>query len=72
MKKLFLLVICTLCLVRIRILVTPNGECLEIQTDKAVYDCTEDVKIDTACWDEDGNTQLCGAKWIQVEDHETA
>lgn len=57
--------ICTLCLLAIRIFVTPDGECLRIETNDNIYPCTEEVKVDTGCWDEDGNTQLCGASWIE-------
>ncbi|MBQ1265437.1 MAG: hypothetical protein IIY06_01535 [Proteobacteria bacterium] len=57
--------ICTLCLLAIRIFVTPDGECLRIETNDSIYPCTEEVKVDTGCWAEDGNTQLCGASWIE-------
>lgn len=59
---------CTLCLLTIRIFVTPDGECLRIETRDNIYSCTEKVKVDTGCWDEDGNTQLCGARWIEVSE----
>ena len=60
--------ICTLCLLTIRIFMTPDGECLRIETRDNIYPCTEEVKVDTGCWDEDGNTQLCGASWIEVSE----
>lgn len=59
--------LCTLCLLIIRIFVTHDGECLRIETRDNIYPCTEEVKVDTGCWDENGETQLCGASWIQVE-----
>lgn len=57
--------ICILCLLSIRIFVTPDGDCLRVETDNAVYPCTEEIKRDTGCWDEDEHTQLCGASWIE-------
>lgn len=42
--------------------------CLRIETKDNTYPCTEEVKVDTGCWDEDGNTQLCGASWIEVSE----
>ena len=59
--------ICILCLMSIRIFVATNGDCLRVETDNAVYPCTEEIKRDTGCWDEHGKTQLCGAIWIENE-----
>lgn len=57
--------LCTLCLLTIRIFMTPDGECLRIEANNNIYPCTDEVKVDTGCWDEDGNTQLCIASWIE-------
>lgn len=58
---------CTLCSLTLSIFVTPDGECLSIETKDQIYPCTEEVKLDTGCWDEDGHTQLCGARWLEVQ-----
>ncbi len=55
-------IFCTLFLM---IFVTAEGECLRIETNYGTYPCTEEVKRATGCWDEDGHTQLCGARWIE-------
>jgi hypothetical protein len=60
--------ICALCLQNIKILVTPDGECIEIHTKDSIYPCTDDIKRDTGCWDDKGNTELCGASWIAIEE----
>lgn len=69
MRRLTLL-ICILCLFRIEIYINRDtGECLdilEVASDRH-HPCTDENKRDTGCWDEDGNTQLCDAKWIEVE-----
>jgi len=57
--------LCTLCLLTLHIFVTPDGECLRIETNDNTYPCTEEVKRDTGCWDENDETQLCGASWIE-------
>lgn len=62
--------ICTLCLLTIRIFITSDGECLRIETNNNVYPCTDEVKVDTGCWNEDGETLLCGASWITKGDYE--
>lgn len=67
MKSLLFIVICTLCLLNITIFVTPEGECVRIETDDNAYPCTDEIKRDTSCWDENNETQLCGAKWEQVK-----
>lgn len=67
MKPLLLVTFCTLCLLNLRIFITPDGECVRIETDDNAYPCTDEIKRDTGCWDENGETQLCGASWIQVE-----
>ena len=59
---------CILCTLLLQILVTADGECIEIRTHDNVYPCTEEVKRATGCWDEDGHTQLCGARWIEVRE----
>ena len=51
----------------ITIFVTPEGECVRIETDDNAYPCTDEIKRDTSCWDENGETELCGAKWEQVK-----
>ena len=60
--------LCALCLLNIKILVTPTGECIEIRTKDSAYPCTDDIKRDTGCWDSAGNTELCGASWIEIEE----
>ncbi len=67
MKPFLFVTLCTLCLLNIRIFITPDGECLRIETDDNEYPCTDEIKRDTECWNDDGETQLCGASWIQVE-----
>ncbi len=67
MKPLLLVTVCSLCLLNITIFVTPDGECIEIHTKDSIYPCTDEIKRDTGCWDENGETELCGASWIQVE-----
>jgi hypothetical protein len=57
---------CILCTLLLQILVTSDGECIEIRTRDAVYPCTAEVMQDSGCWDEDGHTLLCGASWIEV------
>lgn len=49
------------------IFVTADGECVRIETNYRTYPCTEEVKRATGCWDDHGNTQLCGARWIQED-----
>lgn len=69
MKRLQALIICTLCLLNIQIFVTPGGECVEIRTDDgSSFPCTDYIKQDTGCFDEEGNGQLCGASWEQIEE----
>lgn len=58
---------CVLCTLLLQILVTSDGECIEIRTRDAVYPCTAEVMQDSGCWDAEGNSQLCGASWIQVD-----
>lgn len=58
---------CILCTLLLQILVTSDGECIEIRTRDVVYPCTSEVMQDSGCWDENGETQLCGASWIQVD-----
>lgn len=60
--------LCTLCLLNIKIFITPEGECVEIRENDNIYPCTDYIKQDTGCWDEEGNTELCGASWEQVEE----
>jgi len=60
--------LCTLCLLNIKIFITPEGECVEIRANNSVYPCTDFIKIDTGCWDENQETQLCGASWEQIEE----
>ena len=60
--------LCTLCLLNIKIFIMPDGECVEVRTNDRVYPCTDFIKLDTGCWDEEGNTQLCGASWEQIEE----
>lgn len=67
MKYIQAVILCALCLQGVKILVTPDGECIEIRTKDIIYPCADEIKIDTGCWDEQGNTQLCGASWIEVE-----
>lgn len=57
---------CFLCLLNIQIFINADGECLDVVADGIHYPCTESVKIDTVCWDSDGDTQLCSAQWIQI------
>lgn len=61
------LFLCTLCLLTIHIYETRDGECLRIESKDRVYPCTDEVKVDTGCWDENGETQLCGASWVVEE-----
>ena len=56
------------CTLLLTILVNADGECLRIETNYGTYPCTEEVKRATGCWDEDGHTQLCGARWIEVDE----
>lgn len=56
-----------LCALNLTIYITPDGECLRVETNYNDYPCTNEVKLDTGCWDEEGNTQLCGARWVEVE-----
>lgn len=67
MKPLLFVTACTLCLLNITIFVTLHGECIEIHTPNNIYPCTDEIKQDTGCWDENNETQLCGASWEQVE-----
>ena len=67
MKPLLFILICALCLLSLRIFITPDGECVRIETGDNVYPCTDEIKRDTGCWDENDKTQLCSASWIQVE-----
>lgn len=69
MNYLQTIIICTLCFLNLQIFVAPDGECIEIRTnDGASFPCTDYIKQDTGCFDEKGNTQLCGASWEQVEE----
>jgi len=67
MKPSIFIVVCMLCALNLTIYITKDGECVRIETNYNTYPCTEEVKLDTGCWDEEGNTQLCGARWIEVE-----
>ena len=58
--------LCALCFIVTRILITPEGECLRIETEYASLPCTEEIMQSTGCWDENNETQLCGASWIEV------
>ena len=51
----------------LEILVSSSGECIEVRTADNTYPCTDEIMQDTGCWDESGNTQLCGASFIQVD-----
>lgn len=55
---------CLLCHFNVIILVDSDGECVEIRTDDNTFPCTDEVKADTGCWDDEGNSQLCGASFI--------
>ncbi len=57
---------CILCLMALQIFVTPDGACVEIRTPDGTYPCTDEIKRDTGCWDENMDTQLCAASWIQI------
>lgn len=61
--------LCALCLLSVQIFTSPEGECLRIEVNSNSYPCTDEVKADTGCWDEEGNTQLCGASWIAVDNY---
>ena len=67
MKPFLFVTLCTLCLFNLRIFITPDGECVRIETDDNAYPCTDEIKRDTGCWNENDETQLCSASWIQVE-----
>lgn len=56
---------CFLCLLTLRIFVSSEGECLRIEADETEYPCTEEVMLDTGCWDASGQTELCNAAWIE-------
>ena len=57
---------CVLCLLNVQIFINAQGECLDIVADGNHYPCTQEVVIDTGCYDEEGNTELCNAQWIQI------
>lgn len=61
MKQLF---VCLLCTVNLWIVIDNEGKCIEIKDEQNTYPCTEKVMIDTGCWDEQLETQLCGANFI--------
>lgn len=63
MKQLF---VCMLCTVNLWIIIDSEGKCIEIRDEQNTYPCTEFVMIDTGCWDENGDTQLCSAQWEQI------
>lgn len=67
MIRLCLYVICTLCLLNLRIFITPEGECLRVETDDNEYPCTREIKQDTGCFDDNDDGQLCNATWIQID-----
>lgn len=58
---------CILCTLPLTIYLSPDGECICIETDHADYPCTPETMQDSGCWDEDGHTQLCGARWVEVD-----
>lgn len=59
------LLVCMLCTVNLWIVIDSDGNCVEIRDEQTAYPCAEAVKLDTGCWDENGETQLCAAQWEQ-------
>jgi hypothetical protein len=55
-----------LCTVNLWIAIDSDGNCVEIRDEQTTYPCTDAVKLDTGCWDENGETQLCSAQWIEI------
>jgi hypothetical protein len=60
-----LILTCMLCAVNLWIVIDSDGNCVEIRDEQTTYPCTDAVKLDTGCWDENGETQLCSAQWEQ-------
>lgn len=60
------LLVCMLCTVNLWIVIDSEGKCIEIRDEQSTYPCTEFIMIDTGCWDENGETQLCSAQWEQI------
>lgn len=54
-----------LCTVNLWIIIDSDGNCVEIRDEQTTYPCTDAVKLDTGCWNENGETQLCSAQWEQ-------
>lgn len=58
---------CMLCALDLTIYTTADGECVRIETHYADYPCTPETMQDSGCWDEAGQSQLCGARWVEVD-----
>ena len=63
------LLVCMLCTVNLWIVIDSEGKCIEIRDEQNTYRCTEFVMIDTGCWDENGETQMCAAQ-LEQRQHE--
>ena len=62
--------VCILCLLRLEVFYNgETGECIDIKdaTTGEHFECSEENQIDTGCWDEDGNTELCSATMNEME-----
>lgn len=60
------LITCLLCTVNLWIIIDNEGKCIEIRTNDNTFPCTKEIMIDTGCWDNDGNSELCNASWEQI------
>ena len=66
MRRAISQMLCLFCTLPVMSILTHNGECVEIWINNHRYPCTDDVKAETGCWDDNGQTQLCDADWIEI------
>ena len=64
------IITCLLCAVNLWIFIDNEGKCIEIRDGQTAYPCAQYIMIDTGCWDENLETELCGATFIVRDNNE--